>query len=80
MWRIRAVVSFNAACILMRRSSRSGAVRGISGQQPLEALGLRAAFGVSSGVAFDHAEYVLPIAGVRQQCEMLVGAVLQRRR
>ena len=32
-----------------------------------------------SGVAFDHAEYVLPIAGVRQQCEMLVGAVLQRR-
>ena len=31
-----------------------------------------------SGVAFDHAEYVLPIAGVRQQCEMLVGAVLQR--
>ena len=33
-----------------------------------------------SGVAFDHAEYVLPIAGVRQQCEMLVGAVLQRRR
>ena len=75
------MVSFNAACILMRRSSRSsrsGAVRGISGPLPLEALGLRAAFGVSSGVAFDRADDVLPIAGVRQQCEMLVGAVLQR--
>ena len=50
MWRFRAVVSFNAACILMRRSSRSsrsGAVRGISGPLPLEALGLRAAFGVT---------------------------------
>ena len=31
----------------MRRSSRSGAVRGISGPLPLEALGLRAAFGVT---------------------------------
>ena len=44
------MVSFNAACILMRRSSRSsrsGAVRGISGPLPLEALGLRAAFGVT---------------------------------
>ena len=40
---------------------------------------MRAAFGVSSGVAFDRADDVLPIASVRQQCEMLVGAVLQRR-
>ena len=76
------MVSFNASCILISRSSRSprsGVVRGISGPLPLEALGLRAAFGVSSGVAFDRADDVLPIASVRQQCEMLVGAVLQRR-